>query len=178
VVYWVSKEYPDWYTSDRKPDYAFVSEGQEHGIHFVSARVTFTGGSFMMCVLRNVQMTLHGMLKHDARQIQFVFPAEAIWVEDLDRGERQWYPQPPVILTTLFDRRKDDTQRYEQIVVPFLNRMVMEFPVLGFPRNPPTPPLSDLLKDWSIVVRIGDRFERVYRSGNSGRTLLVVFKRP
>ena len=29
VVYWVSKEYPDWYTADRHPDYAFISEGQE-----------------------------------------------------------------------------------------------------------------------------------------------------
>ena len=28
VVYWVSKEYPDWYTADRHPDYAIISEGQ------------------------------------------------------------------------------------------------------------------------------------------------------
>src|SRR5262245_23058202 len=33
VVYWVSNEYPNWYTADRQPDYAFVSEGQEHEIH-------------------------------------------------------------------------------------------------------------------------------------------------
>jgi hypothetical protein len=32
VVYWVSKEYPDWYTADRHPDYAIISEGQEHQI--------------------------------------------------------------------------------------------------------------------------------------------------
>jgi len=29
VVYWVSQEYPNWYTADRHPDYAFISEGQE-----------------------------------------------------------------------------------------------------------------------------------------------------
>jgi hypothetical protein len=35
--------------------------------------------------------------------------------------------------------------------------------------------LSELLKDWSIVVRFGDRFERVYRHGNSDKTLLLSF---
>jgi hypothetical protein len=51
-----------------------------------------------------------------------------------------------------------------------------EFPVAGYPPNPPVPPLSDLLKDWSIVVRFGDRFERVYRRANSNKTLLVEFQ--
>ena len=32
VVYFVSKEYPNWYTADRHPDYAIISEGQEHKI--------------------------------------------------------------------------------------------------------------------------------------------------
>jgi hypothetical protein len=83
VAYFVSNEYPDWYTADRHPDYAIISEGQEHNIHVDAERVTFAGGSFMFCVLRNVQMTLHGMVKHGAQQIHFVFPAQAIWVEDI-----------------------------------------------------------------------------------------------
>ncbi len=53
--------------------------------------------------------------------------------------------------------------------------MIMQFPVAGYPANPPAPPLSDLLKDWNIVVRFGDRFERVYRRGDSNKTLLVEF---
>jgi hypothetical protein len=75
VVYFVSKEYPDWYTADRHPDYAIISEGQEHQIRVDAQRVIFAGGSLMFCLLRNAQMTLHGMLKHnDARRIDFVFP--------------------------------------------------------------------------------------------------------
>jgi hypothetical protein len=39
--------------------------------------VRFTGGSFMFCLLRNVQMTLHGMVKNGRQRIDFVFPAQA-----------------------------------------------------------------------------------------------------
>jgi hypothetical protein len=175
VVYWVSAEYPDWYTADRHPDYAFVSEGQEHQIRVDADSVTFSGGSFMFCVLRNAQMTLHGMLKHDAHRIRFDFPADAIWVEE-DHGDTRWYPSPPVLLKTLFARRATDAQKYEEVVVPFLNSVISEFPVAGYPRNPPTPPLSDLIKGWSIVVRFGDRFERVYKRGDSEKVLSVVFQ--
>jgi hypothetical protein len=72
-----------------------------------------------------------------------------------------------VLLTTLFARRADDAQAYDEVVVPFLHRMIMAFPVAGYPPDPPVPPLSDLLKDWSVVVRFGDRFERVYQRGDS-----------
>ena len=176
VVYWVGNEYPNWYTADRHPDYAFVSEGQEHEIHIEADRVTFSGGSFMFCLLRNVQMTLHGMLKHDALHANFVFPADAIWVEDADRGDQRWYPTPSVALSTLFARRTSDVQKYDEVILPFLNLLITEFPVAGYPRNPPAPPLSELLKDWRIVVRFGDRFERVYRRGNSDKTLLLSFQ--
>ena len=54
--------------------------------------------------------------------------------------------------------------------------MIMEFPVAGYPTNPPTPLMSDLMKDWSVVVRFGDRFERVYRRGQSNKTLLLEFQ--
>ena len=54
--------------------------------------------------------------------------------------------------------------------------MIEEYPVLSYPPNPPAPPLSDLPQDWSIVVRFGERFERVYRRGNSDKTLLVEFQ--
>jgi hypothetical protein len=175
VVYWVSNEYPNWYTSDRRPDYAFVSEGQEHEIYVDSPQVTFTGGSFMMCVLRNAQMTLHGMLKHDAQRIHFIFPAEAIWVGDLDRGDKQWYPVPAVTLNTLFERRKSDAQKYEDIVAPFIDHLITEFPVVGYPRNPPKPALSELLENWSIVVRFGEGFERTYRRADSNKTLFLEF---
>ena len=74
MVYWVSKEFPYWYTADRRPDYAFISEGQEHRIHVDAQRVIFAGGDFMFCLLRNAQMTLHGMLNQNARRIDLVFP--------------------------------------------------------------------------------------------------------
>lgn len=177
VVYFFSKEYPNWYTADRHPDYAIISEGQEHEIHVDAERVTFAGGSFMFCVLRNVQMTLHGMVKQGAQRIHFVFQAQAIWVEDLwGPGEKRPYPAPMLLLTTLFARRADDAHAYDEVVVPFLDRVITQFPVLGYPSPPPSPPLSDLLKDWSVVVRFGDRFERVYRRADSNKALLVQFK--
>jgi hypothetical protein len=174
VVYWVSKEYPDWYTADRHPDYAIISEGQEHQIRVDAERVVFAGGGFMFCLLRNAQMTLHGMLKHNvARRINFVFPAQAIWRGPADS---QPYPAPMVLLTASFAGCANDAQAYDEVVVPFLNRMIMEFPVAGYPADPPVPPLSELLEDWSVVVRIGDRFERVYRRGDSNKTLIVEFQ--
>ncbi len=36
--------------------------------------------------------------------------------------------------------------------------------------------MSDLLKDWTTVVRFGDRVEQVYRPGDSYKTLLVEFQ--
>ena len=81
-----------------------------------------------------------------------------------------------VLLTTLFARRPNDARAYDEVVVPFLDRVIMEFPVAGYPPDPPAPLLSDLLKDWSVVVRFGDRFERVYRRGDSNKTLLVKFQ--
>ena len=175
VVYFVSQQYPDWYTADRHPDYAIVSEGQEHEIRIDAQRVIFAGGSFMFCLARNAQMTLHGMLKHGvARRIHFVFPAKAIWVEDIwGPGVKRPYPAPMLLLKELFARHADDSRAYDEIVVPFLDRMIDQFPVAGYPTDPPAPRLSDLLQGWRIVVRFGNRFERVYRPGNSEKTLLV-----
>jgi hypothetical protein len=178
VVYFVSREYPNWYTADRHPDYAVITEGQEHQIHVDADRVTFTGGSFMFCLLRNVQMTLHGMLtQNKLRRIDFVFPARAIWVEDIwGPGDKHPYPAPMVLLKTLFDRRPDDAHAYDAVVVPFLDRVIKEFPVGGYPANPPAPPLQELVTGWNITVRFGDRFERVYRRGNSDKTVLLEFQ--
>jgi hypothetical protein len=58
-------------------------------------------------------------------------------------------------------------------VVPFLDRMVNEFPVAAYPADPPAPRLSDLLGGWNVMVRIGSRFERVYRPGDVNKTLLI-----
>ena len=43
VVYFVSQDYPFWYTEDRQPDLAVVSEGQEHQIVVDAERVVFSG---------------------------------------------------------------------------------------------------------------------------------------
>ena len=121
VVYWVSREYPNWYTADRHPDYAIISEGQEHQIRVEAQRIVFAGGGFMFCLVRNAQMTLHSMLKRNvAPRIHFVFPAQAIWEPDIwDPGKKRAYPAPMVLLATLFACRADDARAYEEIVVPF-----------------------------------------------------------
>ena len=178
VVYFVSKEYPNWYTADRRPDYAIITEGQEHRILVRAQRVIFTGGDFMFCTLRNVQMTLHGMLQQDdARWIDFVFPAQAIWVEDLwGPGAKHRYPAPMLLLANIFERRANDAQRYGEVVVPFLDRVITQYPALNYPADPPPPPLNDLLKNWTIVVRFSNRFERVYRQGDPSKTLVFEFQ--
>jgi hypothetical protein len=176
VVYWVSREYPDWYTADRRPDYAFISEGQEHRIHVDAERVTFAGGDFMFCLLRNAQMTLYGMVREHARHIAFVFPARAIWAADIwGPGEKRPYPAPMVLLTSLFAGRANDARAYQEVVVPFLDRLTTGLPVGGYPADFPAPAMSGLLKDRTVVVRFNDRFERIYRRANSNRTLLVQF---
>ena len=81
-----------------------------------------------------------------------------------------------VLLTTLFGRRSGDEQAYKEVVVPFLDRVITQFPVAGYPSDPPVPPLNDLLKDWNVVVRFGERFERVYRRGHSNKTWLLEFQ--
>jgi len=174
VVYFVSEQYPDWYTADRRPDYAIVSEGQEHQIRIESERVVFSGGSFMFCLARNVQMTLHGMIKHQAGpRIHFVFPAPAIWRGPVDGRP---YPAAMALLTAWCARCGSDARAYDEVVVPFLDLVTKQFPVAGYPADPPAPPLNDLLGDWNIVVRFGDRFERVYRRGASNKTVLVEFQ--
>ena len=121
-------------------------------------------------------MTLHGMVTQNAR-IDFVFPAQAIWAADIwGPDDKRPYPAPMVLLTTFFARRANDTQAYNEVVVPFLDRLTMGFPVGGYPPNFPEPLMSDLLRDWTIVVRFGDRFERVYRRGDSNKTLLLEFQ--
>lgn len=96
-------------------------------------------------------MTLHGMLQQNsATRINFVFPAQAIWVEDLwVPGDKRPYPAPMVLLATLFARGENDAQRYDEVVVPFLDPVITQYTVLGYPPDPPAPPLSDLLKGWS-----------------------------
>src|SRR5205085_9458095 len=148
----------------------------EHQIYVDAQRVTFAAGDFMFCLLRNAQMTLHGMVTHDAQRVEFVFPAQAIWAADIwGPGDKQPYPAPMVLLNTLFARRPSDTQAYSEIVLPFLDRLTMGLPLGGYPSDFPVPAMGDLLKDWTVVVRFADRFERPYRRGDSTKILLVEF---
>ena len=174
VVYWVSAEYPDWYTADRHPDYAIVSEGQEHQMRVESETVVFAGGGYMFCLARNVQMTLHSMIKNNvASRIHFILPADAIWRGPADKEP---FPAPLVLFKSSFARCANDRQAYDEVVTPFLNRVINQYPVVGYPSDPPAPPLRDLLEDWTIVVHFGSRFERVYRHGDSSKTLLIEFQ--
>jgi len=95
-------------------------------------------------------MTLHAMVKENrARHVNFIFPAEAIWVEDIwGPGEKRPYPASMILLKTLFGRYGGDAQAYDELVVPFLDRLIQEFPVAGYPAEAPAPPLRALVKDW------------------------------
>jgi hypothetical protein len=79
-------------------------------------------------------------------------------------------------LNTVFARHSNDAQAYDQVIVPFLDRVINQFPVWDYPPNPPTPQLSNLLKDWTIAVHFGGRFERIYRRGDPNKTLILEFQ--
>jgi hypothetical protein len=89
---------------------------------------------------------------------------------------RPGLPSSSAILICRLSGTPDHACSYDNVVVPFLERVITQFPVLGYPPNAPAPPLSDLLQDWNIVVRFGDRFERVYQRGDSKKNLLIEFK--
>ena len=178
VIYFVSDEYPFWYTDDRQPDLAIVSEGQEHEILVDARRIVFTGGDFMFCTVRNAQMTLHGMLQAASRQrIHFVFPAEAIWAVDIfTPGRFRPYPAPMALVGHLMSEQPSEQKRYEQVVVPFLERLIGDFPVVGYPAKAPEPPLEELVDGWTIEVAFDNGVaRRYYRTGDPSKVILLDF---
>ena len=177
VIYFVSEDYPYWYTDDRQPDLAIVSEGQEHEILVDAERVVFTGGDFMFCTPRNAQMTLHGMLKAANRQrINFVFATDAIWAVDIFApGRSRPYPAPMALADHLLLEHPSYQDRYEQVVVPFLKRLIEEFPVTGYPADAPNPHLKDLVDGWTIEVAIDKAFTRRYQSGDPEKLIRLDF---
>ena len=177
VVYFVSQEYPYWYTEDRTPDLAIVSEGQEHRIVVDAERIVFSGGGFMFCVLRNAQMTLHGMLQAGNRnRIHFAFPADAIWAVDMfTPGRFRPYPAPMSLLDRLLSARPTEQSRYEQVVVSFLEQLFGEFPVLGYPATAPQPPLEELVEGWTVEVALDKAFVQTYRPGDPDKVIRLDF---
>ena len=178
VIYWVSEEFPDWYTEDRQPDLAVVSEGQEHEAVVDAKRVVFTGGDFMLCLLRNVQMTLHGILQARTRtQVHFMFPADAIWATDIwNPAGRQAYPAPMVLLNTAIAACASNQAVYDEIVAPFLNQLFTHYPVANYPLDAPAPPLDALVDGWNVDVAIDDSFSRRYRDAGSPNTICFEFQ--
>ena len=177
VIYFVSEDYPYWYTEDRQPDLAIVSEGQEHEILVDAERIVFTGGDFMFCTPRNAQMTLHGMLKAKNRErINFVFTTDAIWAVDIFApGRFRPYPAPMELVDHLFSEHSSYKDRYEHVVVPFVKRLIEDFPVIGYPATAPEPPLKDLVDGWTIEVAIGSAFMQRYRSGDPNKVIRLEF---
>ena len=177
VIYFVSEDYPYWYTDDRQPDLAIVSEGQEHEILVDAERIVFTGGDFMFCTPRNAQMTLHGMLKAKNRErINFVFATDAIWAVDIfASGRSRPYPAPMELLDNLLSEHPSYKDRYEQVIVPFVERLIEDFPVIGYPATAPEPPLKDLVDGWTIEVAIGSAFMQRYRSGDPSKVIRFEF---
>lgn len=177
VIYFVSEDYPNWYTDDREPDLAIVSEGQEHEILVDAERIVFTGGDFMFCTPRNAQMTLHGMLKAANRErISFVFATDAIWAVDIFApGRFRPYPAPMALLDQLLSEHASYKDRYERVVVPFLERLFEDFPVMEYPATVPQPPLRDLVDGWTVEVAIDNAFEQHHRSGDPNKVIRFEF---
>ena len=130
-------------------------------------------------VLRNAQMTLHGMLRAGSRdRIHFVLPADAIWaVDTFTPGRSRPYPAPMALLSRLLWDRSSERERYEQVVVPFLERFFGEFPVLGYPADAPEPPLEVLVHGWTVEAALDDAFVQTYRPGDPDKVIRFDFPR-
>ena len=122
-------------------------------------------------------MTLHGMLKAANRnRIHFVLATDAIWAVDTIRpGRLRPYPAPMVLLDHLLSEHPSRQDQYEQVVVPFLERFIEDFPVIGYPATAPEPPLEDLLEGWTIEVAFDDVVTQCYRQGDPNKVILVNF---
>ena len=176
IIYFVSREYPNWYPEDRTPTHAVVTEGGDHNLSFTARRVFFTGGDARLCLLRNAQFTLHRVLKEKRIQsIHFVFPTDAIWT--MEPGKP--YPAPMVTLERLLDRHSSRETSYERVLLPILRKLVEEYPIGGYPRDShvPSPPLRELLEGWTISVDVDGVFQRLYRTSDSGRVIRLEFQR-
>ena len=177
VIYFVSDEFPYWYTDDRQPDLAIVSEGQEHEILVDAERIVFTGGDYMFCTLRNAQMTLHGMLKASKRnRIHFVLATDAIWaVDTFIPGRLRPYPAPMALLDHLLSEHPSRQDRYERVVVPFMERLIGDYPVIGYPANAPEPALEELVGGWTIEVAFDNAVTHLYRRGDPNKVIRFDF---
>lgn len=174
VVYFVSDEYPYWYTEDRKPDLAIVSEGQEHEIEVDAERVVFSGGAFLVCLARNVQMTLHGMLKAANRdRIDFAIQADAVWV--VDNRYSQSYPAPAVLLEDVISDRSSVQDIYKEVMIPFLDRTLRDFPIIGYPTTAPEPALEELVDGWTVEVALDEALVHSYQSGDPNKVIRIEF---
>ncbi len=67
-------------------------------------------------------------------------------------------------------------ERYDAIVVPFLDRLFTEYPVLGLPLDAPSPELGVLVDGWNVEVQVGERFKRTYRQADSSKTIRMEFR--
>ena len=174
VVYFVSDEYPYWYTEDRRPDLAIVSEGQEHEIEVDAERVVFSGGAFLGCLARNVQMTLHGMLKAANRdRIDFAIQADAVWVVD-NRYSRS-YPAPAALLEEVISDRPSVQDIYQEVMIPFLDRTFRDFPIIGYPTTAPEPALEELVEGWTVEVALDEALVHSYQSGDPNKVIRIEF---
>ncbi len=82
------------------------------------------------------------------------------------------------LLSSVFGYFASNEERYDEIVVPFLDRLFTEYPVGGYPSSAPSPELATLVEGWNVDVLVGDTFERTYRQADSAKTILMEFRTP
>ena len=84
---------------------------------------------------------------------------------------------PMALLSRLLWDRSSERERYEQVVVPFLERFFGEFPVLGYPADAPEPPLEVLVHGWTVEAALDDAFVQTYRPGDPDKVIRFDFPR-
>ncbi len=80
-----------------------------------------------------------------------------------------------VLLSSLWENHASDSERYDAFVVPFLDTLFTEYPVLAYPPDAPSPELGVLVEGWNVEVQLGERFKRTYRQADSSKTIRMEF---
>jgi hypothetical protein len=79
------------------------------------------------------------------------------------------------LLDHLMSEQPSEPKRYERVVVPFLERLIGDFPVVGYPATVPEPPLEELVDGWTIEVAFDNGAARSYRAGDPNKVILFEF---
>ncbi len=172
VVFLMSPQYPNWYTSDRAPSLAIESDTGEHDLVVTSDEIVFVGGNFSWCLLESVKSSLISFASGSGSDLCLVFPLDAIYDGDPGRG----YPYPMVTLASLFETQPDSAATFERVVTPFLEKLQSSLAEAQTSSKVTERGAASNLKTAGVIVEFNGDIVREHQLESSERVLRFVFQ--